>query len=192
MPSGPYRDASIVTARPIVPGPIAEYTPPYALSSGSQLDKTASGGLYAASEMTSGSSLSKSIFGAPWPRLIDAGIQLLNSWRPNLYRAVSTHNVVGNYGSVSSTANYGFRGSEFGQQAQVGLYPANVIPSNPWIPDWNNLVSVIYGLRVVNPVSGGGPNQTVLPQSTVSQFNVPSQFTPTGTASLSMKGETLQ
>lgn len=191
MPTGPYRDASIVTARPVVPGPIAEYTPPYALTSGSQLDKTASGGPYAATQLGSGSSLNKAITGAPWPRLIDAAIQLFNSWRPNVYRGISTHNVLGNFGSVTSTANFGFRSFEFGTDT-VGLYPAKVIPLNPFRPEWNNLVSIIYGLRVQNPVGNLGPNQTVLPASTVSQFTIPTQFTPTGTASLSMKGEVLQ
>lgn len=192
MPTGPYRNASIVTARPIVPGPIAEYTPPDALSAGSQLDVTAYGGPYQAAEITSGSSLNKSIIGDPWPRLIDAATRLFNSWRPNFFREISTHNVAGNYGSITSTANYNFQSYEFPSLGipTIGNYPGPVPSARR--PEWNNLVSIIYGLRVLNPVGSLGPNQTILPQAVVSQFTVPTQFTPTGTASLSMKGEVLQ
>src|SRR6185437_2083352 len=41
-----YRNAAIVTSRPVVPGPIAEPEPPYALAAGSQLNQASIGGPY--------------------------------------------------------------------------------------------------------------------------------------------------
>lgn len=189
----PVRDASIVTARPIVPGPIAEYAPPGALTSGSQWNRTTVGGPEKpGGDFQSGSTLDVAQSGAPWPGIINGLVKFFNSWRPNGLRQIANHNVAGNYGWRTSMANFGFRSSEFAGEGMIGLYPSDVLPGNPWIPEWNNLVPIVYGLRVTNPVSGGAADQTVPPQSVSSQFTNPVEFTPTGTASLSIKGETLQ
>lgn len=185
-----YRDASIVTARPVVPGPVNEPEPPYALAGGSQLNVVAEGGPYAANEgqLSSGSALNKSRSGAPWPGILDGAIKFFNSFRRNGYREIANHNVAGNYGAMTSFSNFGFRGFEFAN-AQAG-YPGT--QRYAWRPEWNNLIPVIFGLRVINPVAGGGANYTTPSQSKVSQFTEPTVFTPAGTASLSFKGETLQ
>lgn len=192
FPASPLRDASVVTARPVVPPPIAEYTPPEALSAGSDLDVYAVGGPYEASPLAAGSSLDKSQKGAPWPGIVNGAIKFFNSWRPNALREVANHNVAGNYGSETGRANFGWRSWEFDgfTGGLIGKYPGPV--ANAFRPMWNNLPPVIYGLRVLNPVYAGSQNFNVQPQTKVSQFTIPTQFTPTGTASLALKGEVLQ
>lgn len=190
------RDASIVTARPIVPGPIAEYAPPGAITSGSQLNRATVGGPERpGGDFQSGSTLDVAQQGAPWPGIINGLVKFFNSWRPNGLRQIANHNVAGNYGWRTSMANFGFRSQEFplgGPAGSLAGYPANAIPSNPWIQEWNNLVPIVYGLRVTNPVGSLGDSQSVNPQNVVSQFTNPVEFSPTGVASLSIKGETLQ
>ncbi len=192
---GQYRDASVVTARPVVPGPIAEYTQPYALTTGSQLDRPSVGAPYAAAPLSSGSSLSKSQSGAPWPGIINGAVKFFNSWRPNALREIANHNVAGNYGSETGRANLGFRHFEFdsfaGPNGKLAGYP-NTGGPNPWINEYNNLVPIIYGLRVLNPVGAGAENNRRVPQTVVSQFTTPTQFTPTGTATLAARGVILQ
>lgn len=182
------RDAAVVTARPVVPGPVAEPQPPYALAGGSQLNRYAIGGPYAATELGSGSSLDKAQSGSWWVPIINGATKFFNSWRPNMFREISTHNVAGNYGAMTSTANFGFLGREF--PVSFAGMPDDVIRGNR--SEWNNLVPIIWGLRVVNPVANLGNSQTVNPQSVVSQFTESAEFTPGGSASLSMKGEVLQ
>ena len=191
--TSPIRDASIVTARPIVPGPIAEYAPPDALTSGSQLNRFTIGGPEKpGGDFQSGSTLDVAQSDAPWPGIINGLIKFFNSWRPNGLRQIANHNVAGNYGWRTSVANYQFRSFWTEGAPAVAGYPANALPGNPYIPEWNNLVPIVYGLRVTNPVGNLGDSQTVNPQNVVSQFTNPAEFTPTGTASLSIKGETLQ
>lgn len=186
-----YRNASVVTARPIVPGPIAEPAPPDALAAGSQINKAAIGGPYKATELGSGSSLNESQIGSPWPNIINGAIKFFNSWRPNGLREIANHNVSGNYGEVTSKANFGFRSFEFGVDS-IGGMPDSDLKGGGHRPEWNNLIPIIWGLRVINPVAAGSANYTVQPQSTVSQMTRSTEFSPTGTASLSMKGEVLQ
>ena len=187
---GQYRNASVVTARPVVPGPIAEYTPPYALAGGSQINEAAEGGAYNAGPLSSGSSLDKSQIGAPWPGIINGAVKFFNSWRPNGLRQIANHNVAGNYGSETGQVNFGFRSFEFGPNSLAG-YPGPTPAANR--PMWNNLVPIIYGLRVLNPaIAGTSAPYTTLPQTVASQFTTPTSFTPTGTATLAARSVTLQ
>lgn len=193
---GMYRDASIVTARPVVPGPIAEYTQPWALTTGSQINEATKGGPYDASPLAAGSSLDKAQEGAPWPGIINGAIKFFNSWHANQYREVSNHNVAGNYGSETGRANMGWRGFEFdnfvGPNGKVAGYPTTGRP-NSSRKEWNNLVPIIYGLRVVNPANAGLANSGGrLPQTVASQFTNPAEFTPTGTASIQARNVQLQ
>lgn len=190
MAQKPYRNASIVTARPVVPPPIVQLQWPFALSSGSQLNETAEGGPYFG-VAGAGSNLNVSQGGAPWPTLINGGYKFKTSWRPNFLKAISTRNVAGNYGAQTSSADFGYRGHEFGPStSNQALYPGTVPYSRR--PMWNNLIPIIYNLRVINPVAGGGSNNTILPSQVVSQFNKALQFVPAGTASLTSKGEVLK
>lgn len=184
-----YRDASIVTARPVVPPPIAEPSPPEALASGSQLNKTAVGGPYEATELDSGSSLDVAQKGSPWPPIIDGAIKFFTGWHRNGFREISNHNVNGNYGSQTGQVNFGWRSFEFGTDSLAGMPVSNVRGNRS---EWNNLIPIIFGLKVINPVAGGSSDYTTIPQSVVSQFTNPAQFAPPGVASLSLKGEVLQ
>jgi hypothetical protein len=188
---GQYRDASVVTARSVVPGPIAEYTQPYSLTTGSQINEAAEGGPYNAAPLASGSSLNKARAGTPWPGIINGAVKFFNSWRPNALREIANHNVPGNYGSITSEAGWYIKGTEFPASTSQALYPGPV--PDAWRPMWNNLVPIIFGLRVLNPnIAGQDGNFQASPQTVASQFTEPTILTPTGTASLAMRGEVLQ
>lgn len=195
----PYRDASVVTARPITPGPIFTPGPPYALTAGSDINDAA---IYGPSvtppgAFTSGSQWNKARIGAPWPKIIDAGTRIQTDFHPNAFREVAHHNIAGNYGSVSSIANFGYRAQEYpvtddingANGPGIGGYPGSV--PYPKRPMWNNLLAIIYALRVVNPVAGGSYDSQVQPSFVVGNQNNPVEFVPSGTASLSIKGESL-
>lgn len=196
---GQYRNASVVTARPVVPGPIAEYTPPYALSAGSDINQAAEGGPTVAAPLSSGSSLDKAQGGSPWPGIINGAVKFFNSWRPNALRQIANHNVAGNYGSETGKANLGWRHFEYeayaGPNGKIAGYPTTGGP-NAFVKPWNNLVPIIYGLRVLNPAlagtTGDSDQNARVPQSIVSQFTTPTQFTPTGTATLAARDVVLQ
>lgn len=108
------------------------------LTSGSDLNVTAisSGGL-----------------GNPWPKIIGTFMARLfkGSWRPNTLREVAHHNVNGNYGSKGGDVRYYFRGREFGG---VGNMPGGNLQGGMWRtphhPTYNNLVPIVYGLRVLD------------------------------------------
>lgn len=141
-------------------------------------------------QLTAGSDLNVTAEG-PWAPLQDAGLVIdFNqgaAWVPSTLRQIFNHNVGGNYGSVTSIANFGFRNAAFGiyqagKMAVIGLLP-NTMP-NPKRPMWNNLPTAQYNLRV--------PSSSWVP--TAQQANWESQnayslsFTPTGAASLNATG----
>ena len=198
--NGLYRDPTVVTARPVVPGPIAEYTQPWALTTGSQLNEAAESGKNAKSTpLGSVSSLDEAQGDAPWPGIINGAVKFFNSWRPNAFREIANHNVAGNYGARSSVADYGYRNFEFdgydgGLNGKVaGLPMAGGGGQGPRLPTWNTLLPIIYGLRVENPATAGSTGTgNVVPQSVVSQFTNPVEFTPTGTAVLMNRGAVLR
>lgn len=82
----------------------------------------------------------------PWPRIINGMVKFFNSWRPNRLRQVYNQNLPGNYGAVTSVANFGFRGREF---YGIGSYPQPT--PFPWRPMYNNLVPIVWGLRDIDP-----------------------------------------
>jgi hypothetical protein len=191
------RDASIVTSRPVVPGPIVTPSQPNALTSGTQLDRAAEWGPYnrpikrgrygkplfaANSDFNDGAET-----GAPWPGLI-ASFKIFTAFRPNALREIAVKTLPGNYGAITSIANFGFRHQ---------IYPVG----NPWTsqagypgpvpsavrPMWNNVVAIVWRLRVVNPTAGGSLGGTVQPAYTLQSYNNPTAFTPAGTPTLSYK-----
>jgi hypothetical protein len=204
-----FRDGSIVTTRPVTVGPMLEPFPPEALTSGYQIDPTAIGGhannlapigKYGKPVLASGSNLALSRIGAPWPNQINSSVKRFTSYIPNMLREVAHVNVRGNYGMVSSEANFLYRHQEYPAASvepgsggdywggNIAGYPG-VVPS--WQPPmWNNLVAIIWQLRVLNPTAGGSLNNTV--QQAYVQDNAsqnPAQFIPAGNASLIFKGE---
>lgn len=192
------RDASIVTSRPQVPpGPMLTPSPPEALTSGSQLNRAAIGGptitgikrgRYGRPLLTAGSDLDKAIAGAPWPALIDGFIKIWTAFRPNSFRDVTPTKEPANYGSLTSLANFGFRHQLYpvggAWNSQAG-YPGPV-PSEKR-PMWNNVLPIVWNLRVVNPVAGGSVDSTVQGAYTLQNYKNPTEYTPAGTASLSFK-----
>lgn len=191
------RDASIVTARPIVPPELLKPSPPEALTAGSQLNRYAIGGpmitgikrgRFGQPLLTSNTDLSKSQVGAPWPGLIDAFAKIWTAFKPNTFRNVTPTKEPANYGSLTSLANFGFRNQIYpvngywnSQAGYPGPVPSAVRPM------WNNVLAIVWNLRVVNPVAGGSVDSTVQAHYVVQNYNNPTEFTPAGTASLSFK-----
>jgi len=197
--NGIYRDPSIVTSRPVVPGPIAEYSQPWALTAGSQINEAANGGGNAkATPLQSGSSINEAQGGAPWPGIINGAVKFFNSWRPNALRNLANHNVAGNWGSITGLVNFGARGYEFDgydnpMGGVVAGHPFSGGQGGAYGPEYNTLIPIIYGLRVLNPnLTAAGMPGTTVPNNTVSQFTEPTQFSPTGTAILNDRGAILR
>lgn len=193
----PVRDASIVTSRPIVPGPLVTPAQPEALTSNYQLDRTAvqapkvinrrKFGIWGKPLLTANSDLGTAIEGAPWPTLVPTG-KIGTAWRPNSFREVAHKTLPGNYGAITSIANFGWRhqiykpGNPWTSQAGYpGPVPSAVRPM------WNNVVAIVWRLRVANPTAGGSLDSTVQAAYTLQSYNNPTSYTPEGTASLSYK-----
>jgi hypothetical protein len=187
----PQRNASIVTSRPIVPSKFVTPIPPTALTSGSQINKAIEwdGGSVspAGTPFDSGSAINKARIGAPWPALKDAATKFFNSWRPNNFREIAHRNIAGNYGSMSSVAHFQFRYAEYPNG--IAGYPGPVPVATR--PMWNNLLPIVYALRVPNPVAGGAANGAMNPAQVLTTVSSPVQFTPSGQASLSYKGQAI-
>jgi hypothetical protein len=201
-----YRNASLVTQRPVVPGPIINPVYPQALTSGSQLNRAAVGGPSIKPPLnrhglSSGSQIDVAMDGAPWPLTTRSEMEQLANYEsggplpPRLIEGAA-HNTPASYGLVGSLPFWGKKANVYGVgapdtngQGSIGLYPGPV-PSG-LRPMWNNLVAITWGLRVVNPVANGSQDSTI--QGTVSQgiLTNPVQFVPAGTASLSIKGENI-
>lgn len=196
------RDASVVTARPTTPGPIFKPSPPDSLTAGSQINQaaewgyannTVTRGKYGNPVFTSGSQLALAQVGAPWPDLIDGGVKGFTAFRPNSFREIFAMKVLGNYGMNSSRTNFGFRHQEYpaGDDywgGNIAGYPGAVPSARR--PMWNNLLAIVYALRVSNPTAGGSLNGTTTPNNYNSNsYDNPAQYIPGGNASLVFKGE---
>jgi hypothetical protein len=134
------------------------------------------------SKLTSDAALNQAAVGA-WPTMLDAGIKVDTSWRPSVLREVSTHNVIGNYGSVTSMARFGFTWREF---AGVGNYPGPV--PNAFRPTYNYLEPITWDQRV--------PNNSVTPAMSrqtgpISVQQKSSTWLGVNTASLNNTGQVL-
>jgi hypothetical protein len=204
MPStnpSPNRDASVVTTRVVTAGPIFKPSPPDALTSGYQIDPTAYGGeadnpvprgRWGTPVFSAGSQLALAQIGAPWPDQINSSVKRFTAYRPNSFREIFAMKVLGNYGGMTSTANFGYRHQEYpasdtyhgGQAGYPGPVPAASRPM------WSNLLAIVYALRVLNPTAGGSLNDTTTPANYNSDiYSNPAEYVPAGTASLVFKGE---
>lgn len=204
MPSGNYapdRDASIVTTRPTTSGPIFKPSPPDALTSGYQLDRTAFGGVAAnpvprgrfrTPVLTAGSQLALAQYGAPWPTQINSSVKQFTAHRPNIFRQIYAATISGNYGGNTSRSNFGYRHQRFPvtdtyHGSQAG-YPGPVPSASR--PMWDTLLAIVWALRVVNPTAGGSANGGGNPPNYNSNlYTNPAQYVPAGSASLAYKGE---
>jgi hypothetical protein len=227
-PTPNERDASFVTSRPTVANIASPLAFPRVLTSGSQLDHTAQPTqqpITPGFPSRAGSQFNRAIDGAPWPWLLpDGESNFRNGTKPfGRLVQVAHHNTPGNYGLMTSVANFAYRFRVFapganlrvvktgkgsviaGQKSVISLpltavesggaevagYPG-IVQNAPGKRVYNNLLAVVFGLRVNNPVRGGSLDNTIQPNFVVGVFNRPMQFTAAGNASLSMKGEVLQ
>lgn len=143
-------------------------------------------------QLTAGSDLNVTAEG-PWLWLQDAGLVIdFNqgaAWVPNTLRQIFNRNVAGNYGSISSLANWSFRSWAFspnvpGATPTIGMLPGPI--SNPKRPMWNNLPAAQYRVLVVNP---NYPPMTT--QANIENQNAYSlSFNQAGVASLNPTGGT--
>jgi hypothetical protein len=154
------------------------------LTAGSDLDRTA----YAdqppiTPPLPLTSDLTNPPQGMPWPYIIDGGTKFFNQAQPSSLREVAHHNTPGNYGMIASLTNFLFRGSWVQSDCGnlgVGLYPGTVPNANR--PMWNNLIPIVWGLRVTD-----AKQQAQLADLTLYE-NIqvaPMEYTPPGSASLS-------
>lgn len=140
-------------------------------------------------QLTAGSDLNVTAEG-PWPPFNEE-ISTVDrwQWRLSVLRQIFNHNVGGNYGAVTSLANFGFRNSAFGpdqagKMGVLGLLP-NTTP-NPKRPMWNNLPSAQYNLRV--PGSSNVPINQNTNYESINAYSL--SFSQSGVASLNSSGGT--
>lgn len=230
VPTPGERDAAFVTSRPTVANIQSPETFPRVLTSGSQLNRAADSGagqpIAPGFPSDSGSQLNRAQRGAPWPNIIPDGTDnFTNGTKQPFNRLVEVahHNTPGNYGMMSSLANFSYRhrvyapganvryvktgkgsviagikqaislplGSVEMGNAEVAGYPG-VVQVAPGKKLYNNLIPIVWNLRVNNPVAGGSLGNTIQPNFVVGVFNNPMQFVAAGNASLSVKGEVYQ
>ena len=120
--------------------------------------------------LTSGSDLNVAAVssggrGLPWPKMIGTFMTRLfkGSWRPNNLVEVSNRNLPGNYGSVTSKALFSFRGREFGGIGNMPGGPGALVASQGVAsrPTYNNLVPIVYRLRVIDTQAQAQPSDLV-------------------------------
>ena len=105
-------------------------------------------------QLTSGSTLNRAAEG-PWRPLIDAGAIDFHDnagWTPNALANPRVIKIGGNYGEVTSIANFNGRRWAFPateETPEIAFLPGPI--PNPHRPMWNNLVPIVWGMRVVNP-----------------------------------------
>lgn len=163
------------------------------LTSGSDLDRAAVPGppptptphltSLAGEPVTSaGSDFDKASTGQPWPMIIDGAVKFFNRARPSNLTQVHHQNVPGNYGMVSSLANFLFRGSwvqsDEGNMG-VGLYPGPVPYAKR--PMYDVLTPIVWGLTVIDKKQWAQMEEL----NQYQQLQVaPMQYTAPGSASL--------
>lgn len=128
----------------------------------------------------------KAAIGA-WPDIDnDLTNKLVNSgWQPSRLIEVRAENVEGNYGNETSKALFGFVWRAF---TGVGNY-ANEGFSNPYVPEYNELTPISWGLRVPN---SNTPTNTTQQKGSITVQTKPATWEGANTASLLRTGITLQ
>lgn len=133
------------------------------------------------SDLTAGSSLNKASDDS-WPQMLDGGYKWRGGWVPSKLIEVRARNIAGNYGMVTSKANFGFLYSAF---RGIGLH-SSPIPS-PYRPMYDNLTPISWALRVDNPAVK--TNRQLGSGKTVQK--TPATFPGSNTASLNRTGDVL-
>lgn len=138
------------------------------------------------SDLSSYSDIGHAAIGA-WPEPLDSlslRLVTIGGWLPNKLREVRAQNISGNYGTVTGGALFGFKWRAF---VGIGNY-ANEGFSNPYVPEYNELVPITWGLRVPNPNT---PSNTTQQKGSQTIQTKPSTWEGSNTASLSKSGVTL-
>jgi hypothetical protein len=130
------------------------------------------------SQLTSGSSLNRASDDS-WPEILNANFKIVTAFRKSVLVNPRKAILSGNYGSLSSRANYGFRYREF---AGIGGLPNSNVRGHR--SEYNELTPIVWGQRVPNP---NGPNVNVLPQGNKNITSVPSVMTKAGVASIASR-----
>jgi len=118
-----------------------------------------------------------------WPDILDAAVTKYD-WVPSRLVEVRAENIPGNYGNETSKALFGFRWRDF---VGVGDYPVEGF-SNPYIPEYNELVPISWGLRVPN---SNTPSNTTQQKGSITIQTKPSTWEGQNTASLLRNGVVL-
>lgn len=135
------------------------------------------------SDLTSDAALNNAAIGA-WPDMIDAGYRFDNGgWRASVLKEISTENVPGNYGSVTSTSLFGFRWRAYGG---IGNMPGPI--PNPYRHTYDDLIPIVWGLRVGNPNTVAN---TTAQKGPITIQQQAATWQGSNTASLSRSGTTL-
>jgi len=122
-----------------------------------------------------------------WPTILDSlYVKLINKgWQKSTLVEVRAENVEGNYGNETSKALFGFNWRAF---IGVGNY-ANEGFSNPYVPEYNELTPISWGLRVPN---SNTPTNTTQQKGSITVQTKPATWEGANTASLLRTGITLQ
>jgi hypothetical protein len=136
----------------------------------------------APSPLSSDAALNNAAVGA-WPEILDNGIKFKGGWVPNKLREVAARNIPGNYGLITSIANFQFRYRAF---EGIGSMPGPV--PNPYRPMYNNLISIVWHLRVANPNT---KSNTTAQKGPITIQYKPATWLGANTASLNKTGEVL-
>ena len=138
------------------------------------------------SDLSGPSALSRAAIGA-WPEPLDAlGARLRTpgGWVKSSLVEVRAKNVIGNYGSITSSALFGFLFQTF---KGVGNYPAEGT-NNPYVHEYNELTPIVWSSRVPN---NNTPSNTTQQKGSISIQNKPATWEGSNNASLVRTGVTL-
>ena len=138
------------------------------------------------SDLSSGSDLNRA--SSAWPStFVDGGAKFftIGGWRKSVLREVTNKNVIGNYGSVTSDANFGFRWAAFANT--IGLSGSGPI-RDPERPTWQSLIPISWHLRVANPNT---KTNTTAQKGPITVQTTPTTWEGPSPASLNRSGVTL-
>lgn len=140
--------------------------------------------------LTSGSQLDRTAIG-PWPELLDAAVanDTFTGFTPNTFHDQFTVQVGANYGNRTSIADWGYRGYEFGVgnpndlgQGSIGSYPGPVRSASR--PTYDNLEAIIWNQQILDVVNTSPQTWGIIQQGA-------SEYVPGGTATLGIQSPTL-
>jgi hypothetical protein len=136
------------------------------------------------SNLSSDATLNNASVGA-WPELINSSYKFFSpgGWVVSKLKEVSTVKTPANYGSVTSNTGFGFR-----FRAYDGIANSGIDIPNSKRPTYQNLIPIIWGLRVPNPNT---PSSYTSEKGPIPVQTHSTVWQGTGTASVTKNGVTL-